>query len=93
MLGQPLLLALMLLVVSGATPAEDSQAVLAEQDARERQAAVAFAESRGLDFENAAESDTGLLRFVLTEGEGPPVTSGDTVVAHCTGWLSDGTKF
>ena len=57
---QPSLLVLMLLVFSTGSLAENPQALLAEQDARERQAALAFAESRGLDLENAVESDTGL---------------------------------
>ena len=90
---QPSLLVLMLLVFSTGSLAENPQALLAEQDARERQAALAFAESRGLDLENAVESDTGLVTFVITEGEGPLATSDQTVVAHCTGWLADGTKF
>ena len=65
----------------------------AAQDAEERKAALAFAESRGLDPASAVESESGLLTFTIEEGEGALVTADDTVKAHCTGWLADGTKF
>jgi FKBP-type peptidyl-prolyl cis-trans isomerase len=65
----------------------------AAQDRRERESALVFAESRGLDPSNAVESETGLWTFVIEEGEGPLAKPEDTVKAHCTGWLADGTKF
>ena len=63
------------------------------QDAREWASAMAFAESRGLDISKGVESRTGLWSIVIDEGEGPKATAGDTVKAHTTGWLADGTKF
>ena len=63
------------------------------QDAREWASAMAFAESRGLDISKGVESPTGLWSIVIEEGEGPKATAGNTVTAHTTGWLADGTKF
>ncbi|MCP3982119.1 MAG: FKBP-type peptidyl-prolyl cis-trans isomerase [bacterium] len=84
-----------LLTLAGASGcfAEGETAAFAEQDARERKAAIAFAESRGLDISKAAESGTGVWSLAIEPGEGPQVQSSDTVKAHCTGWLADGTKF
>jgi FKBP-type peptidyl-prolyl cis-trans isomerase len=86
------LTALTLVVFSNATAAEPD-AGFAEQDAREREAALAFAKTRGLDLSKAVESESGLWSLVIDEGQGPLAKAEDTVTAHCTGWLADGTKF
>ena len=84
--------ALMTCFLSNAVAA-DQEATFAAQDAREREAALTFAKSRGLDLSKAVEAESGLWSLVVEQGEGPLATSEDTVVAHCTGWLADGTKF
>lgn len=38
-------------------------------------------------------TDSGLKYEDLAEGEGDAAVSGQTVVVHYTGWLTDGTKF
>ena len=54
---------------------------------------MAFAKSRGLDVSKGVDSETGLWSVVIDEGEGPLATAKNTITAHCTGWLADGTKF
>tara|TARA_Y100000593_G_C4073182_1_gene220109 strand:+ start:135 stop:488 length:354 start_codon:yes stop_codon:yes gene_type:complete len=39
------------------------------------------------------QSDSGLISLVYTEGKGDSPKPGQTVVAHYTGTLEDGTKF
>jgi len=73
--------------------AGETDSALAEQDAKEHESAIEFAASRGLDVSKAVESDSGLWSLVIEEGQGPLAKPGDTVTAHCTGWLADGTKF
>ncbi len=82
-----------LMLIASLTVATADQAAFAEQDERERETALAFAKSRGLDLSKAAESETGLWSLLVEEGQGPLATAENTVVAHCTGWLADGTKF
>lgn len=36
---------------------------------------------------------SGLIYEELVKGEGTPARSGDSVVVHYTGWLTDGRKF
>jgi len=86
-----LVLTVITLLVSSSAVASD--AAFAEQDAREREAALAFAESRGLELSRAVESESGLWSLAIDEGEGPLAKTENTVTAHCTGWLADGTKF
>jgi len=81
------------LVVSSNTTAAEQDAAFAAQDTQEREAALAFAKSRGLDLSKAVESESGLWSLVIDEGQGPLATPKNTVTAHCTGWLADGTKF
>jgi FKBP-type peptidyl-prolyl cis-trans isomerase len=90
MLQQTAFLLVMLIAFSSA-PAEETE--FAAQDARERETALAFAKSRGLDLSKAVESETGLWSLIVDVGQGPFATSENTVDAHCTGWLADGTKF
>ena len=82
-------------LVAAETEQEKStgQTDFAAQDAREREAALAFAKSRGLDLTNAVESKTGVWSLTIDEGQGPLAALDNTVTAHCTGWLADGTKF
>ena len=86
--------ALMLIVFSNVAAEEKKeQTGFAAQDARERETALAFAKSRGLDLSKAVESETGLWSLAVEEGQGPLAKPENTVTAHCTGWLADGTKF
>ena len=39
------------------------------------------------------ESDSGLISLVFKEGKGEKPKKGQTIVAHYTGTLEDGTKF
>ena len=71
----------------------EQQTAFAAQDVRERESALAFARSRGLDLSKAVESETGLWSVIIKEGQGPFAMPENTVTAHCTGWLADGTKF
>jgi FKBP-type peptidyl-prolyl cis-trans isomerase len=71
----------------------ESDADFAAQDKREREAALAFAKGRGLDLSKVVESETGLWTLVIDEGQGPIAKLEDTITAHCTGWLADGTRF
>ncbi len=77
----------------GSAAETDPQAAFAAQDAREHETALAFAKSRGLDLSKAVEADSGLWSLVVDQGEGPLAKVENTVTAHCTGWLADGTKF
>jgi len=87
-------LLLTLLFTAGASAAEDDPAALrAAQDTREREMALAFAESRGLELSNAVEHESGLWSLVIEEGEGANPTAQNSIEAHCTGWLADGKKF
>ena len=45
------------------------------------------------DLSKAVEAESGLWSLVVEQGEGPLAKSENTVIAHCTGWLADGTKF
>jgi len=93
-LASAVVTALALVGGSPATAEEtDQETAFAAQDAREREAALAFAKSRGLDLAKAVESETGLWSLVIDEGQGPSAKPENTVTAHCTGWLADGTKF
>ncbi len=91
MLRKTAFLLVVLIAFSSAAAAEEAD--FAAQDSRERETALAFAESRGLDLAKAVESETGLWSLVVEEGQGALATSENTVIAHCTGWLADGSKF
>jgi peptidylprolyl isomerase len=43
--------------------------------------------------QEVTRTDSGLMYFILAEGEGESPSSTDTVEVHYTGWLLDGTKF
>ena len=64
------------LILSSNAAAE--QSAFAEQDAREREAALTFAKGRGLDLSKAVESETGLWSLVVDEGQGPLASSTNT---------------
>ena len=85
--------AALVLLVSPSILEAESDADFAAQDKREREAALAFAKGRGLDLSKAVESETGLWTLVIDEGQGPTAKLEDTITAHCTGWLADGTRF
>jgi FKBP-type peptidyl-prolyl cis-trans isomerase len=87
------LTALLALISAPVTIAQDSDMDYALQDAREWASAMAFVESQGLDVSMGVESGTGVWILVMEEGEGPPARASNTVTAHATGWLADGTKF
>lgn len=88
-----LLAAILPLLWVSATSAQETSAEFELQDAREWVDAMNFVEGRGLDINEGVESRTGLWSLVIEEGEGPLATRSDTVTAHATGWLADGTKF
>lgn len=46
-----------------------------------------------VDEDDYTTTDSGLQYVDLEEGSGPEVREGDTVLAHYTGWLEDGTRF
>ena len=47
----------------------------------------------GEEGKETVKTDSGLEYIVLAEGSGEKPTKGQTVEAHYTGWLTDGTKF
>ncbi len=59
----------------------------------DRKAAAKFAESLASDMENAITTDSGLQYVVKKEGTGAQPKKGDTIVAHYTGYLTNGKKF
>ena len=75
------------------TFAQGSNMEDALQDSREWASAMAFVESLGLDISQGEESGSGVWSLVIEEGEGPLVKASNTITAHATGWLADGTKF
>lgn len=52
-----------------------------------------FAPELGIDLSVMERTESGLYIQTLEPGDGPVVRRGQTVVAHYTGWLTDGTKF
>ena len=52
-----------------------------------------LAKTLGIDLANRVEGESGLSWIVRKEGDGPKPTSGQTIEAHYTGYLLDGTKF
>ena len=87
------LAALLALSSAAATLAQDTDMEYALQDSREWASAMAFVESRGLDISKGDESSSGVWILVVKEGEGPTARTNNTVTAHATGWLADGTQF
>ena len=81
------------LVIGPAALAQDSDMEFALQDAREWASAMQFVESRGLDTSKGIEYRSGLWNLVIVDGEGKSPKASNTVTAHATGWLADGTKF
>jgi peptidylprolyl isomerase len=51
------------------------------------------AEPETLSEDEYVTTDSGLQYAELEEGDGATVESGNTVIVHYTGWLTDGTKF
>lgn len=56
-------------------------------------AGIDYVAGKGLDVSNGQFSDTGLWTLDVIEGEGRTPTATETVKAHYTGWLPNGTKF
>ncbi len=52
-----------------------------------------IAEQLGVDLDNLVEGENGLKWIVREEGTGDVPTKGQTISAHYTGYLLDGTKF
>jgi len=48
---------------------------------------------RALDRSKAVTTDSGLKYEVMDQGDGEEPAASDTVIAHYTGWLTDGTVF
>lgn len=52
-----------------------------------------LAELLDIDLADKVEDETGLAWIVRAEGDGPVPEKGQTIEAHYTGYLMDGTKF
>lgn len=64
------------------------------QEAARQAAAAAFRAQIDADRAHAVRSPSGLEYIVLEPGSGDPPKPGDTISAHCTGYLAkDGTRF
>jgi peptidylprolyl isomerase len=62
----------------------------AEQEGAQK---VQLAQKLGFDLSKAAKTPEGLEWVVRREGSGAKPTAGQTITAHYTGYLLDGTKF
>jgi peptidylprolyl isomerase len=62
----------------------------AEQEGAQK---VELAATLGVDLANAQKTEEGLEYIVREEGTGEKPTAGQTITAHYTGYLLDGTKF
>lgn len=76
----------------------DAREELAKKLAAEREAAVAeelatLCGKLGASLDDATTSDSGLRSIVTAEGDGATPTKGQTIAAHYTGYLPNGTKF
>ncbi len=60
---------------------------------REANQMDAMAEKLGVNLADAVEGEDGLKWVVKAEGSGETPAKGDTIRAHYTGYLTDGTKF
>lgn len=87
------LAALLAIAITPISYAQGSSMEDALQDSREWASAMAFVESQGLDISKGEESGSGVWSLAIEEGEGPLVKASNTITAHATGWLADGTKF
>jgi cyclophilin family peptidyl-prolyl cis-trans isomerase len=66
----------------------------AHQEAARQAAVAAFRTQFEADRARAVHTPTGLEYIVLAPGSGDPPKPGDTISAHCTGYLAkDGTRF
>jgi len=63
------------------------------QQEKEAAAMQALAEKIGFDLDSVQGEEGGLRYAVTQEGDGAKPSSGQTIVAHYTGYLTDGTKF
>jgi FKBP-type peptidyl-prolyl cis-trans isomerase len=65
----------------------------AEQEAQEKTQMEALAKTLGIDLATAQLGDAGLKWVVRSAGTGAKPTKGQTITAHYTGYLANGTKF
>ncbi|GJM45376.1 MAG: peptidylprolyl isomerase [Gemmatimonadota bacterium] len=72
---------------------EQKEKEMAERAEREKTEIVTMCTTLGLDIANAVEGDKGLKWIVREAGTGAQPTKGETITAHYTGYLSNGTKF
>ena len=66
---------------------------MADRAEREKGETVELVEKLGLDMANTVEGDKGLKWIVREAGSGEQPTKGQTISAHYTGYLPNGTKF
>ncbi len=64
-----------------------------EKDKKEADQKAEIAKTLGIDLAGLVKEDTGLAYVVREEGTGEKPTNGQTISAHYTGYLLDGTKF
>lgn len=87
------------LIACGERTAEDAAADTAgaaaepTPEASLDEVAQEYAPTLGVDLSQMTRSGSGLYMQDLQEGTGDPIVMGDTVRAHYTGWLPDGTQF
>ena len=65
----------------------------AEQEAQEKTQMEVLAKTLGIDLATAQLGDAGLKWVVRSAGSGAKPTKGQTITAHYTGYLANGTKF
>ncbi|MBW7904161.1 MAG: peptidylprolyl isomerase [Phycisphaerae bacterium] len=85
-----------------AAAAKEAEEALARQERESRAAAEKAEEAQLTEYIAKVEKElgkpaqrtaSGLVSFVLREGDGPSPKPTDTVKVHYTGWLLDGTEF
>lgn len=72
---------------------EETAAALEEGSRGGAGLATEYAGTLDVNLDRMNETESGLHWQTLEKGEGETAESGDTVLVHYTGWLSEGTRF